>query len=133
MPGPKNATGMINTVDNLLASTTGMETHPIVIEAGTLDATNPEGTAILRKGLVLTQYTSTAAVGKFTNHDSTDVTGLQLEANARVLRDRVDMGDNTKDVVATAYFRGSFKTSGLIVDDSGNFDWTAVPRLRRPE
>ena len=131
MAGYKDGLGMLNKADDLLASTKGLEPISIVIKAGTADAGNLEGTEILRKGLVLVQFTSGVDLDKYTNHNSLGGNGVDDETNAVVLGQRIDMGDQSSDVPAAAYFRGSFNEGALIVDDSANFDWTAVQRLRR--
>lgn len=114
--------------DDLLLSTKDIQPITIVVDKAVLDATNPEGSSILRAGLVLTQITASK---KYTNHVTLGGDGSEIEANAVVLSRRVDMGDASADMVTMAYFTATLRASRLIVDDSAGFDWTLVPRLLR--
>lgn len=113
--------------DDLLASTEDLEKITITLDTGCRDATNPEGSTILRPGLVVTQIT---ASGKYKHFDSTAVDGTQLPENAVVLEYEVrdiDQGDK----VVSAFFQATFREDSLIV--GSGFDWSKVQRLRKRE
>jgi hypothetical protein len=111
-----------------LLALSGLEKEiTIVIDQATVDAGNPEGTTNLRRGVVLVKNTAT---GRYTNFDKDGSNGTDDSSTAVVLKYDIN-GVDTRLHAAAAYITGAFNADKLIVDDPGDFDWSAVQRLIR--
>lgn len=112
-------------VDDLLYSgEEHAEEISIKIDTSARDNNNPEGSTILRRGLALGRI---SANGKYKEFNGAAADGTQTSANVVILSHEV-RGIADGDKVATAYFQGTFKESGII---GSGITWTDVQRLRR--
>lgn len=100
----------------ILASTSGLVPKSITIAPTVVDATNPEGTNIIRAGKILCPITSAGAtLGLYVVYNPLGADGSQLEANAVVLMNDYTM-DGVNPCIAEAAVGGYFIKSAMIVD-----------------
>lgn len=107
-------TAPLGDLDNLLASTVGLELRPVVIAVAVQDTDSPNGATFLRRGLILTKHTSSGDYVAFATGGSG---GAEIEANAVILAENVQM-DGTNKAQASAIFKGTVYSDAVYVSGS---------------
>lgn len=131
MPGFKTGRVAFGTTEDFLFSTVGLTRQSAVISKNARDAGNPNGSTILRAGLLLGLASSGTDDGMYLQFDSTATDGTEESANVVVLGHDVDLSAAYGDdpgVQAAVYIVGVFKSSGIL-GDFANLTKDEVQRL----
>lgn len=128
MPGYSNGQGMPVDRGGFFSRTSnGFANMNVVIASTTRDGLNSP-TTYLRKGLVLTKYTSGTHTGKYGNYDKDATDGRQIEESAVILYVDIDVSDG-EDHHAAATVQGEIDLDKLHWHDAADeaaFDWSGV-------